>query len=164
MLLRKQSSYSESFHAKLQFKPSKAGYEAGAVLWWSMYSYASIGITLAEQADGSTARTIIYRAPTGKAGVLKTQLSKTVKSSSDDDDDDDAAAALQITATPTGYTLSLADADVEESFQVVAKDLTVMPPVGGAFCGTMFGIYSFGKWEPVLDPADFSGIEIRQGS
>jgi hypothetical protein len=28
----------------------------------------------------------------------------------------------------------------------------------------MFGVYAFGKMEPVLDPADFSGIEVETGS
>ena len=42
------------------------------------------------------------------------------------------------------------------------EDLTVMPPVGAAFTGAMFGIYAFGSWEPVLDPADFSDIVMQE--
>ncbi len=34
---------------------------------------------------------------------------------------------------------------------------TVNPPLGDCFAGAMYGIYSFGKGEPVLDPADFGG-------
>lgn len=41
-----------------------------------------------------------------------------------------------------------------------AEDLTIMPPVGGAFTGVMFGVYVFGQGEPVLDPADFTGIRV----
>lgn len=41
-----------------------------------------------------------------------------------------------------------------------AEDLTVMPPVGGAFTGVMFGVYAFGRGEPVLDPADFTDIRV----
>lgn len=41
-----------------------------------------------------------------------------------------------------------------------AEDLTIMPPVGGAFTGVMFGVYAFGRGEPVLDPADFSDIRV----
>lgn len=48
MLLRKQTDLCQTFKATLDFVPKKAGYEAGIVIWWSMYSYASIGIT----ADG----------------------------------------------------------------------------------------------------------------
>jgi hypothetical protein len=45
MLLRKQTALSQYFGTKLDFQPSRAGYEAGVVVWWSMYSYASAGIT-----------------------------------------------------------------------------------------------------------------------
>lgn len=45
MLLRKQTAINQSFQATLEFRPRKAGYEAGIVVWWSMYSYASIGLT-----------------------------------------------------------------------------------------------------------------------
>lgn len=41
-----------------------------------------------------------------------------------------------------------------------AEDLTVLPPVGGAFAGVMFGVYAVGQGEPVLDPADFSNIRV----
>lgn len=41
-----------------------------------------------------------------------------------------------------------------------AEDLTIMPPVGGAFTGVMFGVYAFGRGEPVLDPADFTDIRV----
>lgn len=41
-----------------------------------------------------------------------------------------------------------------------AGDLTIMPPVGGAFTGVMFGVYAFGRGEPVLDPADFTNIRV----
>lgn len=41
-----------------------------------------------------------------------------------------------------------------------ASKLTVMPPVGGAFTGAMYGVYAFGKGEPVLDPADFTDIRV----
>jgi hypothetical protein len=45
MLLRKQTALSQHFGAEMDFLPSKAGYEAGIVVWWSMYSFASAGIT-----------------------------------------------------------------------------------------------------------------------
>jgi hypothetical protein len=41
-----------------------------------------------------------------------------------------------------------------------AEDLTVLPPVGGAFAGVMYGVYAFGRGEPVLDPADFTAIGV----
>lgn len=70
MLLRKQSSYTESFEAKMEFNPRKAGYEAGVVVWWSQYSYATYGLTLRERVDGEQVLTIASRVPTGKPGAI----------------------------------------------------------------------------------------------
>lgn len=41
-----------------------------------------------------------------------------------------------------------------------AEDMTILPPVGAVFSGVMFGVYSFGRGEPVLDPADFTNIRV----
>lgn len=60
MLLRKQTALSQSFTVFLEFQPSKAGYEAGIMVWWSIYSYANIGVTLSV-VDG--ALTTVYRTP-----------------------------------------------------------------------------------------------------
>lgn len=58
------------------------------------------------------------------------------------------------------YELVIRQGDLQHSLACRAEDLTVMPPVGGAFTGVMYGVYSFGKGEPVLDPADFNAISI----
>ncbi|RYO86632.1 hypothetical protein DL766_003525 [Monosporascus sp. MC13-8B] len=157
MLLRKQSSYTETFSAKLQFHPRKPGYEAGIVLWWNQCSFASIGIRLAAADDnGAHRKTVVFREPTGKAGDFKVSSHGAAAA--------DAAetAALSVEAHPASYRLKVAFGGEERSFDVAAQTLTVTPSVGGAFCGAMFGIYSFGEWEPVLDPADFSDIKIRE--
>lgn len=75
-----------------------------------------------------------------------------------------AATPVQLSAeaTPTTYILTLTQGSYRWGFSFDAEDLCIMPPVGGAFTGTMFGIYSFGAWEPVLDPADFSNIRIEE--
>ncbi|KAK6068857.1 Non-reducing end alpha-L-arabinofuranosidase BoGH43B 2 [Seiridium cupressi] len=166
MLLRKQSSYTEVFHAKLQFSPTQTGYEAGMVLWWSQYSYASVGITLLQLPNGSRARTVICRQPIDNASGLK-QFTPLLQEGSHGQRalETSGTVNLKIEARPTGYRLSLSSGDSRETELLVpAGDLTVMPPVGGAFCGMMFGIYSFGRGEPVLDPADFSGIAVQEGS
>lgn len=62
------------------------------------------------------------------------------------------------------YTLSYNEEGNDDSkalAPVQSKLLTRSPPIGGAFTGVMFGIYSFGKMEPVLDPADFSKISLE---
>lgn len=58
------------------------------------------------------------------------------------------------------YTLGLRQGPEEDYARCRAEDVTVAPPVGGAFAGVMFGIYAFGKGEPVLDPADFTQIRV----
>lgn len=50
------------------------------------------------------------------------------------------------------------------SFAFDSEELTIMPPIGGAFTGAMFGVFAFGANEPVLDPADFSNIYIGEGT
>ncbi|KAI1358734.1 glycoside hydrolase family 43 protein [Xylaria arbuscula] len=163
MLLRKQSSYAETFQAKLQFNPRKQSYEAGVVLWWSQFSYVTCGLILHERL-GEQILTIVSRTPTGKAGEMAFHYLD-LKTPYNEDEVrrilPGDTIQLRIEAKPTEYKLSCGLGGHESSFCVDAKDLAVMPPVGGAFCGTMFGIYAFGRWEPVLDAADFFDLNIR---
>lgn len=74
MLLRKQQSYHEKFSVELEFQPRRRGYEAGIVVWWSMYSFASIGISAMEvEVDGQKElrRTVIAKRPTGETGRVE---------------------------------------------------------------------------------------------
>lgn len=48
MLLRKQTSSTDVFKCTMNFNPSKVGYEAGVVLWWSEFSYCTLGVRLAQ--------------------------------------------------------------------------------------------------------------------
>lgn len=149
----------------MQFNPSHPGYEAGVTVWWNQYSYATIGISLVELANGEQVRTVVYRQPTGTAGVIKT-VQPLVQTSGNGESAavPDGAVDLRVETQPTGYTLTLTSVGVSETFSFSTSDLTVMPRVGGAFCGVLFGIFSFGKGEPVLDPADFSEIYIQEGA
>lgn len=63
MLLRKQTAYNQTFSVTLEFSPSRIGYEAGLVLWWNQYSYATIGITLVELPSGEKVQTVVTRMP-----------------------------------------------------------------------------------------------------
>lgn len=76
------------------------------------------------------------------------------------DFDSSLPVKLSIQSKPTNYTLSLQSANSEINTTVASETLTIFPPVGGAFCGAMYGIYSFGSSEPVLDPSDFRAILI----
>ncbi|KAL2126768.1 hypothetical protein VTI74DRAFT_278 [Chaetomium olivicolor] len=158
LLLRKQAGYSETFRARMSFKPSRLGYESGVTLWWNQYSFASIGVGIVEPSEGAEAvRTVIAREPTGKNGELKVSyplLDSGVTFGADD------AVQLTIDTTPTDYKLTLSVGEASASVSFAAETLTTNPPVGCAFAGAMFGIYAFGKGEPVLDPSDFWDIEI----
>ncbi|KAM0205801.1 hypothetical protein ACHAPA_009189 [Fusarium lateritium] len=154
MLLRKQTSYNQIFRAKMDFKPTVRGYEAGVVLWWSQYSYASLGVVATQCDDGKLESKIGYKGATGKAGEFVTS---TVDFSSLD------SVEFTIRAYATKYELSLtAGGKKSEVFTVEANTMTVMPPVGGCFTGVMLGIYSFGRNQPVLDPADFLEISAEE--
>ena len=147
----------------MDFKPSRLGYESGVTLWWNQYSFASIGVGIVEPSEGAEAvRTVIARQPTGKNGELKVSyplLDSGVTLGADD------AVQLTIDTTSTDYKLTLsAGGEVSASVAFSAETLTINPPVGGAFTGTMYGIYAFGKSEPVLDPSDFWDIEIAERS
>ncbi|KAF1968910.1 hypothetical protein BU23DRAFT_601911 [Bimuria novae-zelandiae CBS 107.79] len=158
LLLRKQTEYTESFHATLSFAPRKPGYEAGVAVYYSPYSYATIGIrALKSGSDGAPTRTVVCRKPTGTPGQF--EISHPVlESGSALSLADDAKVELCAEACNGSYKLYLKHAEGIESFTFTAEELVVTPPVGMAFTGTMFGVYAFGEWEPVLDPADFEGI------
>ncbi|KAF6798228.1 Non-reducing end alpha-L-arabinofuranosidase BoGH43B 2 [Colletotrichum sojae] len=162
MLLRKQTSYDETFQATMHFSPSRAGYESGIVVWWSQYSYATIGIAGVQQDDGTVIPTVITREPTGKVNELEVRRVSLRHLGSGSAPDLSGPVTLTAMAVPDGYDMNLTVGETRPAINFTSEDLTVFPPVGGAFCGVMFGIYSFGRSEPVLDPSDFSDIEIRE--
>jgi hypothetical protein len=105
---------------------------------------------------------VVCRQPTGVAGRLTTTYPAVVTEIAAKAFDASAPAQLSAQATTTTYTLELLQGSLKWSFAFNTEDLCIMPPIGGAFTGTMFGVYSFGDWEPVLDPADFKDIVIWQ--
>ncbi|RSM10861.1 hypothetical protein CEP52_003367 [Fusarium oligoseptatum] len=159
MLLRKQTSYNQTFSATIEFNPTVRGYEAGVVLWWSQYSYATAGIVAHGDENGNIRPRLTFREPSGEAGNIKVSASR----------HDLASTQLQFTieARPIDYSISATEAesgrkDVIGAMLAPVDKLTVTPPVGGCFTGVMFGVYSFGKGQPVLDPADFKDISITE--
>lgn len=158
LLLRKQEGYHDIFSVSLEFRPSRRGYEAGITVWWNLFSYASIGITAVSHED-SLVPTVVCRKPTGKNGKLMTTYP-----AFDDSQTFDVSVPCQLSAQAnlTDYTLTLSQGSSIWKFVFNAEELCILPPIGGAFTGTMFGIYSFGTLEPVLDPADFKDIILRE--
>lgn len=60
----------------MEFKPTIRGYEAGVVLWWSQYSYASLGVVASLGDNGKLVPKISYKGTTGKAGDFKVNYSR----------------------------------------------------------------------------------------
>lgn len=71
MILRKQTAYFQTFEVTMEFDPRRVGYEAGIVLWWNQFSYATMGATFVAPPYGKEARTVIARNVTGQAGMTK---------------------------------------------------------------------------------------------
>lgn len=72
MLLRKQISSRGLWSTHLDFEPSKDSYEAGIVLYWNVYTSASIGVSASR--DGSGRREIRHRYPTAIPGESMVSL------------------------------------------------------------------------------------------
>jgi hypothetical protein len=62
----------------MEFKPTVRGYEAGVVLWWSQYSYASLGVVASQCDDGKLESKISYKGAAGKAGDFTVSPKPTV--------------------------------------------------------------------------------------
>ncbi|OAG02366.1 Arabinanase/levansucrase/invertase [Paraphaeosphaeria sporulosa] len=157
MLLRKQTEYRESFHAKLEFEPNRPGYEAGIVVYWSPFSYATIGIGCVQDGD-SYLKTIVCRRPEGQAGGFSVIQHGPFPM--------DRTVPLGVEAHDGVYRLYAKYGDEEyvpaQKSTFTSKELAITPPVGMSFTGAMFGLYAFGNWEPVLVPADFSDIHVTE--
>lgn len=182
MLLRKQTSYWQAFEATMEFGSQRAGCEAGVVLWWSQFSYATIGVRIGGILSDSERPHVVSRTPKGKPGEFSVRLprqtswimgreadmflAQTTSSdiSADLERTSTTAVAVRLSLACEGsqYRLSLDQGQEggQTSVSCSAEALTITPPIGGSFTGVMFGVYSFGRGEPVLDPADFSNIRV----
>jgi hypothetical protein len=155
--LRKQSALQQKFHCILDFSPSEKGYEAGIVVFWSSYSYASIGIRLNATGEG---KVIIVRTPDeSTVGLLKEK--EIVLSALQAEN----SLHLLVGWRENGYILGVVEGNRVIQYGFAEGELlTRSPPTGNSYTGMMFGVYAFGNWEPCLDPADFRGITIEDFS
>ncbi|KAG8163352.1 hypothetical protein KVR01_006649 [Diaporthe batatas] len=76
MLLRKQTSYWQTFEATMEFASQQVGSEAGLVLWWSQFSYATIGIRIGGILSNSKVPHVVSRTPKGKPGKSTVRLTR----------------------------------------------------------------------------------------
>lgn len=182
MLLRKQTSYFQTFEVTMEFNAQRLGCEAGLVLWWSQFSYATIGVRCGGIISNPERPHLVFRIPKGRPGEFQVRIpwpglwnmgsgAKIFSAQTTSSRISDSAATVPNTTVPVKLTLVCEGSTYKLSFDqgrgsnqthvsCSAEDLTVMPPVGGAFTGVMFGVYAFGRGEPVLDPADFTDIRV----
>lgn len=169
MLLRKQTSFYQTFEVTMEFGSQQIGAEAGLVLWWSQFSYATVGVRFVATPGDSRRPRILCRTPEGRPGEFHVRLPWTSLWNTCSDANmsiaqttsaylSDSVATTPSTIVPVRLTLVCEGSTAHVSCS--AEDLTIMPPVGGAFTGVMFGVYAFGRGEPVLDPADFTDIRV----
>ncbi|KAH6716512.1 beta-xylosidase [Leptodontidium sp. MPI-SDFR-AT-0119] len=148
MLLRRQTAFEQVFSVVLDFKPKKVGYEAGLVLWWDMHSFASVGVAFTSTGK----RAIAFKTPTDVPDGFEEHLHPL---------EHEGPVTLEIKATKTSYLICVKNPTAGDKATEVTVDsrlLTKTPPVGQPFLGAMFGLYTFGNWEPCLDPAYFKDI------
>lgn len=185
MLLRKQTSFFQTFETTMEFSAWQAGAEAGIALWWSQFSYATIGIKFGGLLSDSGKPHVVSRSPKGRPGEFHVRLplarhswttcqlmltccrwaqttSSEISAGLVATPNMTVPARLTLACEGSVYTLSFNHGDGGGQTQVScsAEDLTTMPPVGGAFTGVMFGVYAFGRGKPLLDPADFTKIRV----
>ncbi|GAB7347030.1 hypothetical protein MBLNU459_g3175t2 [Dothideomycetes sp. NU459] len=150
MLLRKQTSVSGTWSTRLDFDPSSPNYEAGIVLYWNMYTLASIGIRKNKSRD----REIHITQPGVGPGILKHNAYPLPLANS--------PVILHISCSASQYRLGVsieADSEVEWLGSIPVEKMTADPPKGMAFTGMMLGLYAFGEMEPCLSPADFEYVK-----
>lgn len=75
MLLRKQTSFFQTFEVTMEFHAQQVGAEAGLVLWWSQFSYATIGVRLGGILNDSGRARVLCRSPKGRPGEFHVRTS-----------------------------------------------------------------------------------------
>ena len=147
MFLRKQTQRRGIWETRLDFDPSEQTYEAGTVLYWNCYTFASIG---ARKGTSETERELRFMRPGASPGSFDCTIHRVPNA---------GPIRLAISCTETEYRLGYASAprDEYEWFEPIPMEvMTADPPRGLAFTGMMFGLYAFGDLQKCLSPADFA--------
>ncbi|KAK6521868.1 hypothetical protein TWF506_002071 [Arthrobotrys conoides] len=160
MLLQRQTRASIIWTTELEFYPDRKTYEAGTVVWWNSYTFSSIGIRVTESGQRYIA---VKQASDGKGGFeeIRHELPE-----------GKYPVQLHIKALPLEYHLGFSfptdgepdhhlkrtKTDITWLSSISTRIMTLLPPIGNAFAGMMFGVYAFGELERCLVPADFSYV------
>ncbi|KAH8694154.1 glycosyl hydrolase [Talaromyces proteolyticus] len=147
LLLRKQTHRFCRWETRLSFHPSSTIAEAGTVVWWNYFTYASIGI----RTNGEN-RFVRFRDTMGRFTERK------LKGYNSD--------VVLCIVCGDAYLLGFREVgDESEKFQwfdeVSNAAMTADPPIGLSFTGMMLGLYSFAEGQPSSSPADFHYVEVN---
>ncbi|KAJ6632465.1 glycosyl hydrolase [Mycena sp. CBHHK59/15] len=167
LLLRKQTSYVETFETQLEFGAPTNLTEAGATIFYSDQLHNDIGVV----GDGSGGRRIVIRTSVQAVQVGPWALTYTnstittvayypLTTTS-------GPVTLRIVGNSTSYSLGYAEGGSTTFTFPVTIDSVVLsvPPVGGFFFkGAAFGVYNTGNGKPSLAPADFAYWKQTPGS
>lgn len=74
MLLRKQKSFFQTFEATMEFSAQQRGAEAGLLLWWNQFSYATIGVRVGGILSDSGKPQVVCRSPKGRPGEFHVRI------------------------------------------------------------------------------------------
>ncbi|KAJ7982838.1 glycoside hydrolase family 43 protein [Mycena polygramma] len=159
LILRKQTSYEETFETQLDFTPRSNLTEAGVTIFYSDLLHNDIGII----GDGNGGRHIITRTSVQAVQVGPWALTYTNSTITTVSSIPLATATgpvrFKIIGNSTSYSLGYAEGSSTADFIfpiTIDAVLLSVPPVGGFFFkGAAFGVYNTGNGKPSLAPADF---------
>ncbi|KAJ7226921.1 glycoside hydrolase family 43 protein [Mycena pura] len=159
VLLRKQTSYAETFETELEFSPRTNLTEAGVSVFYSDQLHNDIAVV----GDGNGGRRIVTRMNVQATQVGPWALVYTNATITSTEFFPLKTAAgpvrLKIVGNATSYALGYAEGgDADFAFPLTIDSVLLsVPPFGGFFFqGTAFGVYSTGNGMPSLTPADFA--------
>ncbi|KAF9449222.1 glycoside hydrolase family 43 protein [Macrolepiota fuliginosa MF-IS2] len=163
ILLRKQTSYTETFETELHFPTPKTQLEeAGVSIFYGDMLHNEIGVSGPPEGEGD-GRFIVVRTVTLNQQVgpwaLTTENATVTHTTYIPLSTLDEPIKLRIEATPIEYALAYTEGPAEQWVEVARFDGSVLstPPTGGFFFkGTSFAVYNTGNGKPSLTKAEFA--------
>ncbi|KAF7361476.1 hypothetical protein MSAN_01180900 [Mycena sanguinolenta] len=177
LLLRKQTSYEETFETQMDFAPQTNLTEAGVTIFYSDLLHNDIAVV----GDGNGGRQIVTRMNVQAVQVGPWSLTYTNSTITTTNfiplTTKTGPVKFQIIGNSTGYALGYAEGDSEDFVfpLTIDSELLSIPPFGCVkyfdghavtdwrrignsgffFKGAAFGVYNTGNGKPSLAPADF---------
>ncbi|TFK38334.1 glycosyl hydrolase [Crucibulum laeve] len=159
LILRKQTSYEETFETQLEFSPRDNLTEAGVSIYYGDMLHNEIGITGAAGGDGRqvVVRKIVQNIQVGP-WALTTANATVIAVDHIPLKTTTQPIKLAIIGNSTSYTLGYAEGDDPLSYPAIIDSaaLSIAPAGGFFFKGASFGTYNTGNGKPSFVPADFA--------